>query len=72
MRAEVRGSLHNNRKCSNYDSDTDLDDYAAFTACMTGPGGGKFDGCDLLDLDEDHNVDPIDYEWFQRVLTGSD
>lgn len=53
------------------DGDVDLDDYAMFLDCMTGPG--RVDGlceCRFLDIDHDGDVDFSDFARFQQSLTG--
>ncbi len=51
-----------------HDGDLDLDDYAQFIACLTGPwgpvGGG---GCDAFDLEADGDVDLVDYAGLIRL-----
>ncbi|MCB9849400.1 MAG: S8 family serine peptidase [Phycisphaerales bacterium] len=55
----------------NDDGDVDLGDYAAWTDCMTGPGGGPVDpSCDAFDLDTDDDVDAQDFSAFQSILGG--
>jgi len=49
----------------------DLDDYAQFSACLTGPGGGVGTGCDVFDFDADTDVDVFDFAAFQRVFGTS-
>ena len=56
---------------SDHDGDVDLSDYAAFAACLTGPGGGLLLDCDVFDFDEDNDVDVGDFAVFQRSFTGS-
>jgi hypothetical protein len=46
------------------DQDVDLDDFAIFTACMTGPGGTATPGCMVFDFDLDADVDLLDLEAF--------
>ena len=51
------------------DGDVDLDDYAEFAACMTGPEGGPLAaGCDLFDFDDDADIDLQDYQVFQSSV----
>ena len=53
------------------DSDVDSDDYDAFKACFTGPGGGLIDpGCIPGDFDGDEDVDCDDWEEFKNAWTG--
>ena len=49
------------------DGDVDLDDYAEFSTCLTGPQGGplSFD-CEVFDADCD--VDLADFADFQRLF----
>jgi hypothetical protein len=54
----------------NRDGNVALDDYANFFECMTGPGGGVPDNCRWADIDEDDDVDLIDYDWFRAAFTG--
>ena len=55
-----------------YDSDgnVDLDDYANFPGCMTGPGGGILPNCGPFDFDVDVDVDLQDFGGFQEGFTG--
>ena len=46
------------------DGDVDLDDYANFPDCLTGPGGGILPDCDPFDLDADGDVDLQDFGGF--------
>ena len=49
----------------------DLDDYADWGLCMTGPDGGPYPvGCEALDFDYDLDVDTEDFIEFQQVLPG--
>lgn len=52
------------------DGEVDLDDFAVFVACATGPSGGVPAGCELLDLDNDNDVDLRDWASFQEVFVG--
>jgi len=52
------------------DGDIDLDDFAVFAACLTGPSGEPPPGCDLADLDGDTDVDLADAARFQGAFTG--
>jgi len=52
------------------DGDTDLDDYAAFTACLDGPGGGAEGGCECTDFDADGDADLADWAEFQIAFTA--
>ena len=53
------------------DGDVDLDDLAAFGACLTGPGGGVPVDCDEADLDQDLDVDLADFAAFQEAFGAS-
>ena len=50
------------------DGNIDLDDYAEFADCLTGPGGGLGTGCGVFDFDTDTDVDAFDFAGFQRVF----
>lgn len=52
------------------DGDVDLDDYAEFAPCMTGPGIDFGAGCAVFDFDADDDVDVADFAGFQRAMTG--
>ena len=52
------------------DGDVDLDDYANFPGCMTGPGGDILPNCDPFDFDADVDVDLQDFAGFQERFTG--
>ena len=52
------------------DGDVDLDDYANFLDCMTGPDGGILSNCDPFDFDVDVDVDLQDFSAFQEAFTG--
>lgn len=53
------------------DGDVDLADYARFTTCMNGPGGGLAPKCECFDLDSDGDIDARDFAEFQKSFTGS-
>ncbi len=59
------------------DNDVDLDDYAEFPACMSGPWGSpdfvipSQDCLDVFDFDADADVDLKDFASFQRAFTGT-
>ncbi len=55
---------------SNLDSDTDLNDFAAFRDCVTGKSVGALPSCDVFDFDRDSDIDLLDWAWFQIVFTG--
>ncbi|MHC4064061.1 MAG: formylglycine-generating enzyme family protein [Planctomycetota bacterium] len=46
----------------------DLDDYAQFPACLTGPSGGLGPGCGVFDFNDDDDVDLADFAAFQRAF----
>ena len=51
------------------DGDVDLDDFAGWGGCMTGPDAGPYDPpCRPFDLDHDSDVDMVDFAAFQRVF----
>lgn len=50
------------------DGDVDLDDYASFPDCMTGPAGGLLAGCTPFDFDADTDVDVVDFGSFQPAI----
>ncbi len=54
------------------DGDVDLNDFAAFLGCFTGPRGDIGPGCEEFDFDLDADVDRADFGQFQSVFTGSD
>ncbi len=52
------------------DADVDTDDYNAFVACFTGPGGGPIDpGCASGDFDADGDIDCDDWIAFVNAWT---
>ncbi|UCC30300.1 MAG: hypothetical protein JSU86_19130 [Phycisphaerales bacterium] len=56
-----------------YDSNgrVDLDDFAYWPACMTGPHGGPYaGGCEVFDFDGDSDVDLLDQASFQAAFFG--
>jgi len=59
------------------DGDVDKDDFAIFSACVTGPAvAGPPAGCtpaqfSACDRDGDNNVDQADFGMFQRCYTGA-
>ena len=55
---------------SDGDGDVDLDDYAAFVDCVSGPGGGIIGGCELFDGDDDLDIDLHDFGHWQTLFTG--
>lgn len=53
------------------DGDVDRDDYAGWPGCMTGPNNGPVLGdCDVFDLDTDGDVDLLDSQMFELMLSG--
>ena len=53
-----------------FDDDVDLQDFLAFQACFTGPGGPVDPGCECVDFDADGDVDLLDFFAFQTAFTG--
>ena len=56
------------------DNNIDLTDYALFTDCLTGPGGGPYspdDACSVSDIDQDGDVDLFDAANLMIAFTGS-
>ena len=54
------------------DGDIDVDDYATFQGCITGPtAGGVVPGCECANLDGDVDIDLEDLVAFQNVFSGS-
>ncbi len=53
------------------DGDVDLNDYASFQSCSTGPGGTAAQGCQGYDLDGDQDIDLVDFALFMILFTGS-
>jgi hypothetical protein len=53
-----------------HDGDVDLDDFAAFAACMAGPQVGPPADCEAADIEPDGDVDFRDFAAFQRAFTG--
>ena len=53
-----------------FDGDSDLADYSAMPACMTGPGDfDRLCDCRFLDMGHDRDVDLADFALFQNSLT---
>jgi len=53
------------------DCDVDLDDFAGFQLCMTGPDAGPPDaGCENTDTDGDGDVDPTDVRFLPQCSRG--
>ena len=53
------------------DGDVDLFDFAAFTTCVTGPGGLADTDCGIFNFDDDLDVDWTDFGAFQLAFTGA-
>jgi len=54
------------------DGDVDLDDFAHFPGCMTGPDNGPAAaGCEVFYFDAGDDVDLADFAAFQTAFTGS-
>ena len=51
---------------ANANEHLDLDDFAVFVACLTGPGAEVEAGCEVMDMDGDCNVDLADFAKFQQ------
>ncbi len=51
------------------DCDVDLDDFATFEGCFTGPGGPAGLACGFTDLDRDNDVDMEDLCLFQLAFS---
>jgi len=53
------------------DCDVDIDDFALFESCVSGPGVPLTPGCEDRDLDQDGDVDQTDFGRFQRCYSGA-
>jgi nitrous oxidase accessory protein NosD len=53
------------------DGVVDIDDLVILSDCLIGPAGGIPAGCDDADLNQDGNVDLLDFAEFQRLFEGS-
>jgi hypothetical protein len=53
------------------DDDVDLDDFAIFQLCFTGPLGSLPTGCSCLDRQQDGDVDNFDFNAFSDCTTGA-
>ena len=53
------------------DGDVDLNDYAAFFGCLSGPSGGIGPNCGVFNTDADDDIDLIDYQAFQLAFGGA-
>ena len=55
------------------DGDVDLDDFAGFPDCLTGPDGGPAaEGCEAFGCDTDNDVDLADFAWLQWKIADSE
>lgn len=55
------------------DGDTDLDDFAAFQVCLSGPDEPQvLASCQVARLDDDSDVDQDDFDLLQGCLSGAD
>ena len=53
------------------DGDVDLDDFAEFEPCLTGPGGGLPEpDCSCFDFDYSGDIDLTDFAAFQQAFAG--
>ena len=53
------------------DGDVDLEDFANWDDCMTGPDGAPYEsGCEAFDTESDGDVDLRDFAGFQEAFTG--
>ena len=50
------------------DGAVELDDYAVFAGCLSGPGGGLGAGCACVDLDCDRDIDLRDFQMLQLAF----
>ncbi len=58
---------------SEFDQDIDLDDFRAFSNCMTGPvRSDRLCDCRFLDIDHDGDVDLADFSRVQLGFTGDE
>lgn len=56
----------------NCDTDVDTDDLTFFEDCATGPAlGPPAPGCERADIDQDGDVDQVDFAVMQRCLSGA-
>ncbi len=63
----VSGFLsHNVFRISFCDDAANLETYAEFAACLTGPAGGMSAPCACADRDADARTDLFDYAWLQN------
>jgi hypothetical protein len=53
-----------------HDGDVDLDDFAAFQGCMTGPYTRRAPECSTYDINRDGHIDTVDLRVFQWVFAG--
>ncbi|MCA9251605.1 MAG: hypothetical protein R3E58_19175 [Phycisphaerae bacterium] len=52
-------------------SEMDINDYARFADCMNGPSAEPDPNCDCFDLDDDGDVDAVDFAGFQTNFNGN-
>jgi hypothetical protein len=53
------------------DDDVDIDDFAAYPGCVTGPDGGPLSmACTVFDFDLDDDCDLVDFSGLQATFTG--
>ncbi len=58
---------------ADFDGDVDVNDFARFTDCLSGPiPGDRLCDCRFLDLDHDRDVDFADFGAFQRMFGGNE
>lgn len=48
----------------------DLTDFAHFSDCILGPDHSVLEGCELFDIDQDHDVDLRDFARFESAFSG--
>jgi hypothetical protein len=47
-----------------------VEDYAIFNACLSGPSEAVEPGCECMDLDLDGDLDLFDFALFQEAFEG--
>jgi hypothetical protein len=47
-----------------------VNDQSCFVDCRSGPGGGVLPGCETFDIDEDDDIDLMDWSGFQLFFAG--
>ncbi len=57
---------------ANANGAVDLDDYALFSDCLTGPGMYVTPECAIFDVNGDCQVDLVDWGLFQEIFGGTD